>query len=893
MFFDPPSAPGLTPAALVDELAPRTWFNSIDPSVPLRVAAPFFPWEVLPPPAAAPPEHAPPIIRLRLPGFIVDAVSVAFVGPNMTPALLQEGHTSWGVVDSHFEDLMSAAVDVGGLCLDQAFPDADAFFEAVTKAGVEAKGDPRVVLDLRPEHIWRAEAPSALGTSRLNIILRWSWDVPALAFFDSAHGFKAMWAARLMGGDFATRAWRGSAYSPYSCFWEEVRTSCGHRSVRLQTLMDPRSFNETLMGRRAVSWWNSCIRSAILPNFLCAAAGELMDEIAKMEVLAFGSDTERKGVFLACLPRMLAASTRITRVITDCSAAIAGGLPTSFPVSLTSHLHEQLCAALGITSPFTHAAVLLVDLRLRPLNSYIDSVLDKPCTEKTELLAAAIRAARLSLQPGSQGAAAEGGVVGSSAGDLSYSRFEDPAFLKAEQTLTLLLSDADPSPMQVLAACLNSRCKAIVMRALQKGRPYKLGDTIGKVSKFLPKLNQFFLMSCCVMEDSTVHEDAQGKVFSASFWTPFLTKPDWAAVDWYNDFAGPIDSIMLGYVQDRIPPDLLYKSYEQLDKIALYGNKLFGCLDLELDGDYSFSELMRKHMEELARIRGLPPAARPDALENLASSFVAMMGQAGQKWNANFQEPVLITEVMSRLFLTGRASVILTLADTKKKHQTVRDYAKAWPNWGALASSFSVGPNPSVALPRPAALGVAGLPSGAAPSVMTGSIVDGGSVLSPQSFVSHGSSNVGKDAADLVKRHDAKGVTHADHSLNLYMTVGDNTVLLSSLAKVYGAEVCPAALMSVRSGLARLYVCDQSSHPDHASAHSAAHNLPLESGPKSHSWKKVTKLSNSGGRGRGGVHSSSSDEDSPPRKKSKAKKPAKVKKSVQPGGASKKKKKKK
>ena len=35
-----------------------------------------------------------------------------------------------------------------------------------------------------------------------------------------------------------------------------------------------------------------------------------------------------------------------------------------------------------------------------------------------------------------------------------------------------------------------------------------------------------------------------------------------------------------------------------------------------------------------------------------------------------------------------------------KKHKTVQDYAKAWPNWGALATSFSVGATNSVVLPQ-------------------------------------------------------------------------------------------------------------------------------------------------------------------------------------------------
>jgi hypothetical protein len=129
-----------------------------------------------------------------------------------------------------------------------------------------------------------------------------------------------------------------------------------------------------------------------------------------------------------------------------------------------------------------------------------------------------------------------------------------------------------------------------------------------------------------------------------------------------------------------------------------------------------------------------------------------------------------------------------------------------------------------------------------------------GSVGSPGSFSGGAVSgknvaDIGKDALFLVKRHDKSGRTHSpesaeyfDVSKNTHITVGNNTMPIRALWKIYGDNLCPAPLMSLQKGNARFYCCDQAHDPDHCSLFSPAHQLPPFSGP-SHpiSWDKCRR----------------------------------------------------
>ena len=106
--------------------------------------------------------------------------------------------------------------------------------------------------------------------------------------------------------------------------------------------------------------------------------------------------------------------------------------------------------------------------------------------------------------------------------------------------------------------------------------------------------------------------------------------------------------------------------------------------------------------------------------------------------------------------------------------------------------------------------------------------------------------DIGKDALFLVKRHDKSGRTHSpesaeyfDVSKNTHITVGNNTMPIRALWRIYGDNLCPAPLMSLLKGNARFRCCDQAHDPDHCSLFSPAHQLPPFSGP-SHaiSWDK-------------------------------------------------------
>jgi hypothetical protein len=103
---------------------------------------------------------------------------------------------------------------------------------------------------------------------------------------------------------------------------------------------------------------------------------------------------------------------------------------------------------------------------------------------------------------------------------------------------------------------------------------------------------------------------------------------------------------------------------------------------------------------------------------------------------------------------------------------------------------------------------------------------------------------IGRDAEKLVWRHDADNKVHKADSKNTFITVGSATAALSALKEVYGEDLCPAALCSLRSGVMRLLVCDKHGESKiHAAAGSKAHRLPRLSGPNdTKNWAKVQRL---------------------------------------------------
>lgn len=156
--FVPPSAVGLTDAQLVDERAPRMWFQSSKATIAIqRMTSAFCPWEYIDPPIAAPAEGDPAPILLRSPGYWMDAAAIALAGPRMTQALLGIGGFAWGVLDTHFDEMWAAAVDVGGLRTDISHLTVESYFEALSAAGAQASTDPRMALDDTPAHVWHAE----------------------------------------------------------------------------------------------------------------------------------------------------------------------------------------------------------------------------------------------------------------------------------------------------------------------------------------------------------------------------------------------------------------------------------------------------------------------------------------------------------------------------------------------------------------------------------------------------------------------------------------------------------------------------------------------------------------------------------------------------------------
>ena len=146
---------------------------------------------------------------------------------------------------------------------------------------------------------------------------------------------------------------------------------------------------------------------------------------------------------------------------------------------------------------------------------------------------------------------------------------------------------------------------------------------------------------------------------------------------------------------------------------------------------------------------------------------------------------------------------------------------------------------------------------------------------------------IGMDAMALVKRHDKSGLTHGlpwhpmgeyfDTSVNTHITVGNLTMPIQVLEQEYGEGICLGALMSLRSGNARFYCCDQAHDAEHATLVAVAHNLPTNCGPTDKaSWNRCLKAAGktapgSQQRRRQNNHQNSSDEDDKSRERKKKK----------------------
>jgi hypothetical protein len=106
-------------------------------------------------------------------------------------------------------------------------------------------------------------------------------------------------------------------------------------------------------------------------------------------------------------------------------------------------------------------------------------------------------------------------------------------------------------------------------------------------------------------------------------------------------------------------------------------------------------------------------------------------------------------------------------------------------------------------------------------------------------------SAIGQDASTLTRRHNAKGKHRKTPSENTFITVGATTAHIPALEAVYGKRLCPAALCSMKGGVSRLRVCDRKTDARHLRIDSAAHRLPVHSGPKDkRNWARVEKLTN-------------------------------------------------
>ena len=95
----------------------------------------------------------------------------------------------------------------------------------------------------------------------------------------------------------------------------------------------------------------------------------------------------------------------------------------------------------------------------------------------------------------------------------------------------------------------------------------------------------------------------------------------------------------------------------------------------------------------------------------------------------------------------------------------------------------------------------------------------------------------------LTKRHRANGKTSKNAKNNVFITVGRmDPAHIPALHKVYGKK-CEAALCSIRAKTCRVAVCDCDGARGHDTEDTAAHDLPVVSGPyDKKNWAEVMRL---------------------------------------------------
>ena len=643
---------GMAAAAAVTARGPSPVVEAVDSGWGFVEAAHTLDWTVIPAPAGAPAENAPPIATHSIRLFQLMWLLSSFLV--YADALLPARGLGIGLMDAKIDEIFAALEDVGGLEYSEAFDSDDLLLAAVSRAATQARSDPRLYVDDNPDHVFYLEPPAPA----VNVATRaafWMMSSSLSFFRGDDNRYTALSTLIRIFGGIALEVDRSLPASNYMCFSEELRVAAGgvSLSVAARVTITPATIASGSLSRNVMAFWVRCISSAVMPKW----ADDIFvnqQELDLAVVFASGGEAERRQANLAVLPRLLQLEEHsvLSSVVVDADNSTLA----------QSGLLEQLFLACGFHgSHLSSVALQLVSSRLAVVSGVIPTLTGGAASRTAGLVEALAGSVAMASGGATAGASGAGNLSGSDV--CSYSRFEDRKLLAVEPQLVLLLEAETPSILRILSLLLHCGCVGVYCFILSRlPARINLGKTVMKASKFVGKLNTYCFSACAISDLGVVPDEAQSREFMPEFWDRFMAF-EWDKISWHNDFVNRIDSVLNTCEVPVVPPQSTFLDLGKMNDLLDYFSKLLKALDFVDVGALSFSFNFRRILRILKRTDSLPLELRAANLQRVQLFTVGLFIQGAKNWKSEVVGVKNFDVARNREFLSSHDRVLLDLEE--------------------------------------------------------------------------------------------------------------------------------------------------------------------------------------------------------------------------------------
>ena len=132
------------------------------------------------------------------------------------------GGLSFGLMDVKIDAMMAAIEDVGGLSYSVPFDSDEALFRAVRTAAIQARNDPRMLVDDKPDQIYRFE-DAIVATNLATRSTLWPFAISTFRYVDLDGLFVPLALLLKIVNPIVLAADREDTSSSYCVFTEELR----------------------------------------------------------------------------------------------------------------------------------------------------------------------------------------------------------------------------------------------------------------------------------------------------------------------------------------------------------------------------------------------------------------------------------------------------------------------------------------------------------------------------------------------------------------------------------------------------------------------------------------------------------------------------------------------